>query len=148
MDANLICCVNSKYLHNILFILLLCVFHDTNTSLSLFFFSLFFYCPKKNNIKKKIVILVLVLQTTVGSGSGPASGSITAGGTAGGSTSSSNISPNVISGGSGTAATGVGCGVNDEQCLELKELVVLVNEHRVVRACGVCFLLFFPISLA
>ena len=63
MDANLICCVNSKYLHNILFILLLCVFHDTNTSLSLFFFSLFFYCPKKNNIKKKIVILVLVLQT-------------------------------------------------------------------------------------
>merc|ERR1719272_2590158 len=25
----------------------------------------------------------------------------------------------------------MGCGANDEQCVELKELVVLVNEHRV-----------------
>ena len=71
-----------------------------------------------------------MLQTTVGSGSGPGSGSITAGGSR---SSNSNNSPNVINDGGGTSAGGMGCGANDEQCVELKELVVLVNEHRVVR---------------
>ena len=85
-----------------------------------------------------------MLQTTVGSGSGPGSGSITAGGSR---SSNSNNSPNVINDGGGTSAGGMGCGANDEQCVELKELVVLVNEHRVVRFFFLLFFIYFYFCL-
>lgn len=72
-----------------------------------------------------IVILIVVLFSTVGAGT------IQNGSIGGGAYNppSNNNNNNNNNGGGDVAASG--CGVNDGQCVELAELVKLVNKHRV-----------------